>query len=209
VAFEHLGDHLASRAILNCSFIPLRGLLAGSTPRLPLGPNGEMAISSSSLHLSAGAVSELLRGPHRSLTTGVLASTAEVAEGLVLWLAARERAMCSVWASSSPGLSEAVPELFSSPGKWRASLGLLNDGGLALLAWARGNPPAEGTRDDLVVRVFGTPGDTLLERVQAWQAAGRPLDTALTIRAYPHDHPASGEAVLEQRWTRFVLDWNA
>jgi protein-L-isoaspartate(D-aspartate) O-methyltransferase len=209
VAFEHMSDHLASRAILNCSFIPLRGMLAGSTPRVPLGPNGEMAISSASVGLSAGGVSELLAGPYRGLSTGVAATSTEVAEGLVLWLAAREPAMCSIWASASPGLSEAVPELFGSPGKWRASLGLLDAHGLGLLAWAQAHPPADGARDELLVRVFGTPRTQLVERVQAWQATGRPLDSALSIRAYPRDHSASGETVLEQRWTRFVLDWKA
>jgi protein-L-isoaspartate(D-aspartate) O-methyltransferase len=209
VAFEQVGDHLASQTILNCSFIPLRGLLAGSTPRLPLGPNAEVAISSSSVDLPAGGISELLVGPSRAVLTGVLASTAEVAEGLVLWLAAREPAMCSVWASAAPGLSEVVPELFGSPGKWRASLGLVQPTGLALLGWAQAHPRTEGSRDELVVRVFGSPGDDMVERLQAWQAAGRPLDSALSIRAYPRDHPASGEAVVKQRWTRFLLDWNA
>jgi protein-L-isoaspartate(D-aspartate) O-methyltransferase len=208
VAFEQMRDHLASRAILNCSFIPLRGLLAGSAARLPLGPNGEMAISSASLRVSPGRVSELLAGAHRVVFSGVKASTLDVAEGLLLWLAAREPGMCSLWASSTPGAAEAVPELFGSPDKWRASLGLLDDHGLALLAWARGHPPADGTRDELVVRTFGAPGDQLVQRVQAWQAAGRPLDSALSIRAYPRDHWASGQAVIEQRWTRFVLDWS-
>jgi protein-L-isoaspartate(D-aspartate) O-methyltransferase len=208
VAFDQMGDHLASRAILNCSFIPLRGLLAGATPRVPLGPNGEMAISSSFLHLSAGGVTELLSGAHRTVPTGVEVSTAEVAEGLILWLAAREPGMCSIWASASPGVAEVVPELFGSPDKWRASLGLLADNGLALLAWARAHPPADGAGDELVVRMFGTPGYRLVERVQAWHAAGRPLDAGLSIRAYPRDQTASGEAVVEQRWTRFVLDWN-
>jgi protein-L-isoaspartate(D-aspartate) O-methyltransferase len=207
VAFEQMGDHLASRAILNCSFIPLRGVLAGSTPRVPLGPNGELALSSSSSGVSAAVVTELLAGAHRGVPTGVAASIGEVAEGLVLWLAAREPGMCSIWASSAPGLSEAVPELFGSPARWRASLGLLDEHGLALLAWSQAHPPAEGARDELFVRVFGTPGNQLVQRVQAWQAARRPLDSALSIRAYPRDHSASGEAVLEQRWTRFVLDW--
>jgi protein-L-isoaspartate(D-aspartate) O-methyltransferase len=214
VAFEHMGDHLASRGVLNCSFIPLRGVLAGSTPRLALGPSGEMAISlaGSSAAPPAEAIYSFLSGPHTTLASGVRASGGEVAEGLVLWLAARESGMCSLWAGAAPGPAEAVPELFGSPGKWRVSLGLVDWTGIALLGWARGGPPDESGRDELLVRLFGSGpalGEQLVRRLGEWQSAGRPTDASLRMRAYPREQPLpeTTGAVVEQRWTRFVLDW--
>jgi protein-L-isoaspartate(D-aspartate) O-methyltransferase len=214
IAFEQVGDHLASRSVLNCSFIPLRGILAGSSPRMPLGPSGEMAISltPASAGLSPEAIYALVTSPRGRLFSGVRASASEVAEGLVLWLAAHEASMCSVWAAIGPGPGEAVPELFGSPGKWRASLGLVHWTGMALLGWALEQAPDEAGRDELVVRVFGSGlalAERLVERLEAWQAAGRPTDANLRIGAYPREKAplAGGGAVVDQRWTRFLLDW--
>jgi protein-L-isoaspartate(D-aspartate) O-methyltransferase len=211
VAFEHLGDHLASRDVLNCSFIPLRGLLAVGAPRAALGPHGEVAISlpEGRAPLPPESIYRLLGGPTTTLASGVRATIAEVAEGLVLWLAAREPGLCSVWADAGVGAGQGVPELFGSSGKWRASLCLLDSAGLALLAWGAGAPPAGA---ELVVRVAGdgrAAAERLIAGLAAWEAAGRPTDAGLRIRAYRREHvpTPTGTAVIEQRWTRFVLDW--
>ena len=44
----------------------------------------------------------------------------------------------------------------------------------------KGHPPPDGTRDELSLRAFGTPGELLSERLQVWQALGRPLDSWLS-----------------------------
>jgi hypothetical protein len=43
-----------------------------------------------------------------------------------------------------------------------------------------------------------------------WQAAGRPMDMQLQVRAYARDTPhtvAADEIAIDQRWTRLVLNW--
>jgi hypothetical protein len=90
-------------------------------------------------------------------------------------------------------------------------MGLLDNNVVALLAWgSRGQDGFE-----LCVRT-SPAGDALaaelIERVRQWHAAGRPGDADWRIRAYPRDRPivaAPGELVIDERWTRFVLDWRS
>src|SRR5438132_1358144 len=73
IAFTHEGDHLVSDSIRNCSFIPLRGLLAASAPRLPLDVDGGLVLTSTiePLPLSPDAVAALLRAPLQPVESGV------------------------------------------------------------------------------------------------------------------------------------------
>lgn len=204
VGFEHLGDHLVSRGVLNCSFIPLRGLLATPTTRVPLGPNGEVAISLQTSALSQEQLYAMLIGPAWTVASGVRASPGELIDGLVVWLAAHEPGVCHVWAGARPDEQRAVPELFGAPGKWRGSLGLVDQTGLALLGWA------DDHTGELIVRYVGSAealAARLVSRLTAWHAAGRPTDTQLVIRAYPRHQAPPAEALIHQRWTSFALDW--
>jgi protein-L-isoaspartate(D-aspartate) O-methyltransferase len=205
VAFEHLGDHLVSRGVLNCSFIPLRGVLAAAGGRVPLGPNGEMAVGPLGPGVSSAGLYARLTGPARVFASGVSTTPAELAHGLLLWLAAREPSLAHVWANSGPLGQRSVPDLFGESGKWRATLGLVDVTGLALLGWLEDAP------GELAIRASVGAEDLaehLRARLQDWHAHGRPMDDQLQIRAYPRDHqPVTGQAVIHQRWTTFALDW--
>ena len=51
----------------------------------------------------------------------------------------------------------------------------------------------------------------LRAQVNAWDAAGRPTNEGLSIRAYPSnsDYTASKhEAIIQRRWTQIVLGWH-
>ncbi|HYY89840.1 MAG TPA: methyltransferase, FxLD system [Chloroflexota bacterium] len=212
LAFEAAGDHLVTRSVSNCSFIQLRGALAGAARRVPIGPAGEVVIGMSERAQTPSdqEIYAWLRGPARTRPSGVAANPGEVANGLVIWLAGHEPGVCSVWSDAGAGEAHGVPELFGMPGKWRASLGLLDASGVALLAWSTEPPSLPGQRE-LVVRVTehaDALAEHLIDRLQTWDTSGRPTDSALTIRAYPRqDTQPRGEAVIRQQWTDFVLEW--
>ncbi len=87
--------------------------------------------------------------------------------------------------------------------------------GLALLATTgpRQNREGEPTRYALAVRCYGASLDQaerLRERLVAWDAAGRPNDRGLRVRACPAAsavEPLGPGAVLTRRWSRLVVDW--
>ena len=88
VAFVSAGDHLVSDSVRNCSFIPLRGLLASGTLRIPLDPQGARVLTGveEPLPLTAEAIVALLRAPARAWPSGVTTNLKDLREGLHLWL---------------------------------------------------------------------------------------------------------------------------
>jgi protein-L-isoaspartate(D-aspartate) O-methyltransferase len=225
VAFQAVDGYLESVSVHCCSFIPLRGELAPATARLPVGPEGGivLGVHDSGWLASWGepgsleaAVYEVLSGPSEELPTGVSASGFEVGDGLGLWLALREERVCTVWADTSEQSVRLVPPLLGQPGRWHASIGLVGERGLALLA--RPAPPEADDEEqppvrEVVVRAYGE-GRALAERLRAelveWDAVGRPNDRGLRVRAYPPSTPpAAGEAavVIDRPHCRLVVDW--
>jgi hypothetical protein len=67
----------------------------------------------------------------------------------------------------------------------------------------------------LFVRQFGSDesiAGRLITQIQAWDDAGRPSPEGMLIRAYPKDFeysPSEGEFLVENRWTKLVLEWSA
>jgi hypothetical protein len=139
-------------------------------------------------------------------STEVQAAPDDVRQGLQLWIAAHDAAICSLWAEVN---TRVLPDLFGQVERFRGTLGLLDEQALAVLAW----------RDEHLHQgelcVWAAPGarataERLVQHVQSWAEHGRPLDAALTIRAFARDAvPPIGprETVISQRWTVFVLSW--
>jgi protein-L-isoaspartate(D-aspartate) O-methyltransferase len=207
--FASAGDHLVSDSVRNCSFIPLRGLLASGTLRVPLDQHGARVLTGvdEPLPLAAEAIVALLRAPLRAWPSGVSTNLKELREGLHLWLVTHQRGICSLWGGKR------VPDLFGAQDGTdiHGTLCVLDAGlqSLALLAWADRSERA----GELVIQA-PTGADDLAGRMQhllqQWAAAGRPMDGDLQIRAYPRGScplPAIDEVVVEQRWSRFVLNW--
>jgi protein-L-isoaspartate(D-aspartate) O-methyltransferase len=124
-----------------------------------------------------------------------------VRNGLQLWLAGHEPGVCSLWAESS---IDGVPDLFGQAERFRATLGVLVGGMLAVLAWSRSG-------DELCAQASAggeSVAGRLCDHVRAWHAAGRPTDAQLHIAAFPREAPRQpGETEVEERWARFVLRW--
>jgi hypothetical protein len=209
VAFIIEADHLVSRSLRNCSFIPLRGLLGVGAPRIALDSQATRVLSGAEepLPLPITAIAALLDAPLRELPTGVWTSLEELREGLHLWLVGHLANVYTLWGGGQ------VPDLFRLPERLaaRGTLCILDASGpgLALLAWSD-----ESVRDG-ELSVLAPGGSQPLARevmrlVQAWVVAGRPTDAEAEIRAYPRASAhslAPGEVAIDQRWTRFVVTW--
>jgi protein-L-isoaspartate(D-aspartate) O-methyltransferase len=216
VAFVPMGDHLRSASVRGCGFMPLRGLMAlnaqaGATRRdnalaITTGQD-DVEIDASGGSIALEAVAASLAAPAATWPSGVQMANVEKLRGLELWLATHDDASCTVW--GAPDSGSPVPDLVGQPDRVRATFGLCDPTGVAVLAWCddarasahlcvRAAAPAE----HLAAR--------LLQHVQSWNAAGQPADGTLQIRAYPHPTPAPvppGAVALPQRWTTFVLRW--
>lgn len=208
VAFVSEGDCLVSQSLRNCSFIPMRGLLSIGWPRIALDADGSRVLAGGDgpLPLSPDAIGALLLAPFRVLRTGVAISPEELREGLQLWLVANQPNVYTLWGARD------VPDLFQLPERMgaRGTLCVMDSSdGLALLAWAD-----EGVRGG-ELSVLIPPGcEPLAARLQhllrQWDELDRPSDAQAEIRACsrPAAPPARiGEAVVDQRWTRFTLSW--
>jgi protein-L-isoaspartate(D-aspartate) O-methyltransferase len=221
IAFEPADGHLASISIMDCGFMRLRGAFAvPEETSLKLGPEPGLQVSFTRERVQdAEAIYRLLSGPAHDLATGVVAKPDEIWGGLSLWLATREPALCNLSAEGDLANSGIVPYLFGWNGHHtvRATSGVLDEAGLAVLMQPRGQPPAPDAPNDaafeLFVRSFGSSdaaAQRLIDQVVAWDAAGRPATWQLEIRAYPHDScyvPLAGEVIIPKRWTRLVLSW--
>jgi len=210
VAFASAGDHLASDSVRNCSFIPLRGVLAPGTLRIALDPEGGRVLTGvdEPPPVAAEAIAALLRAPARSRPSGVSTNFQELRDGLHLWLVTHLRGICTLWGGKQ------VPDLLGSADGTdvHGTLCALDAKRqtLVLLAWAN----AAAHAGEIVIQM-PIGADEVAERVRdslhAWQAAGRPMDGDLQIRAYPRaagPSPTADEVILDQRWSRFVLSWS-
>jgi protein-L-isoaspartate(D-aspartate) O-methyltransferase len=206
---EHGREHLASISVSSCSFMRLRGALAGPEGYLPLGPTSEfsLGLEDRSAVDPAWAYRQL-SGPFQELSVPAATSTIEVWTSLTLWLALRHPGFCTLHAE---GVLASAPRL-SGQGSSRFTCGLIDEHGFALLA----HPEPGETVDNLqplAIRVYG-PTETLARElaasIAAWDATGRPGDDRLRLRVdpLPTDRaPDAGETTLDKRWTRVAVRW--
>ncbi len=127
--------------------------------------------------------------------TGVSAHRWETS-GLHLWLAVHQANVYAVWPRErEPGESSA-----------RSSLCILDSESLVMLGRADAS-------DELVIATPGewTPlADRVLTLLRDWEAASRPTDADLQVRAYERGHAPPlqpAEVRIDQRGTTFVLRW--
>jgi protein-L-isoaspartate(D-aspartate) O-methyltransferase len=222
VAFERGDGSLVSVAVEDCGFITLRGAFAGPERYAQLGsePGLYVSIEDRSL-VDAEAVYRLLMGPTRDLPTSVRVTLREIWGGLSLWLALHEPNFCGLGAQGAVAERGIIPDLFGFSNKSSSTVGLLGEHGLCVLMPSSQKASklptqciaADPSAFELSVRSFGS-GDTLaqrlIEQITAWNAAGRPSNKGLYIRAFPLNTdyvPSENETTIPKRWTRLVLNW--
>jgi protein-L-isoaspartate(D-aspartate) O-methyltransferase len=236
VAFARAGPaRWTSRSLAPCGFMRMRGSLAGPERIVTLAPglhvtlpDGVMQPGPQHPDVDGEELASVLAGPSVVHETGVSAGPAEVFWELGLWLATREPRACRVDEEGPAGPARAertgpggrtgpAGRLGHAPLRgrgWRATVGLLDAGSIALLN-ATADPAGETSGPlTLVAAGFG-PGASelaadLAAHARAWDAAGRPGVAGLRVDAYPR--PVTGEPalgpgalVLERVFTRFAV----
>ena len=220
VAFARRDDHLESRSVCDCGFMPLHGAMAHRDGHHPLpGLPGVAVDTRPGLGVDAEAVARALAQPGPVLDTGVRVTAAEVAGSLQRWLAFRERGQARLGCTGTPEeiARSVVPAVLEFPldeiRRHRATMILLGTGALAALD--RGDRDGPDTADvaapwPLVGRGFGSAPsgvERLVDLVRAWDAAGRPT-TEVRIVAYQGAEPPpvpSGAFVERAGHTAFVV----
>ncbi|MGK7875651.1 MAG: methyltransferase, FxLD system [Xenococcaceae cyanobacterium] len=220
VAFKQTNGHLVSTSVVYCGFMPLRGDCAKPSHLVKLGPHPGLTLEMETPPpVDAETLYGWLTGPCRDLPAPIQVTLDEIMVGLRFWLALQQDGLCELNAEGDLAERELVPELFriSSQNKPRSTLGLLGETSLCALMGL----PAEflsGEESDIFqpftlwVRSFGsdeTLATQLIEQIVAWDSHGRPSLRGLRLRAYKQGSdyaPSVGEAVIDKRWTRLVLD---
>ena len=223
VAFGKTATSLESLSLQPCGFMPLQGSFAAERPHeVQLGT--EPGLTFSLDHegtVDAQAVYALLTGPSRDLGTDITVTARELVSGLGPWITLNESHSCGLGARKSWLSGDRVP-LVLGQGDQFGSTGGLIDGTerLALLARPPDRPlpeklPAKEPPIPLRVISYG-PDDALAERliqqVQAWDKARRPMIDQARITAYPRGanlSPSAGDYVLVKPSVQFVVRWEA
>ena len=221
IAFDKTGDQLESASVKDCGFMPLRGDFARPLEYIPLGPDPGLVVSvDDPIKVDGEVVYRLLSGPSEYAPTGIYATPGEVMfGGLALWLSLHEPGFCVLSAEDQMADRGIVPGLMELSGEWRRcwTNGLLGDEGLCVFA----RPPDHSSSEqpgvpqafELYLQGYGSwteHAERLIQQVRRWEAAGRPANDRIRLRAYPIDTdylPSAGEVVVRKRWTQLVLDW--
>jgi protein-L-isoaspartate(D-aspartate) O-methyltransferase len=231
VLFAPADDHLASVSVRGGWFMMLRGAHAGAEARVALGPDSGLELRADGPpSLDPDALGRLLAGPGRDSPIGVRAGVSEFWGGLLLWLGLHEPSLCEIVAYPESAVADAQRWPLRHSSSSRSAVGLVEDGGLALLigptdAASDAVPMDRSEPSDLHVRGYGSADRVvrrLIDQVVAWDAAGRKSGEGLRICAYPADErpvrsapdsncgqdpwPAA-TVVIEKRRTRLVIDW--
>jgi protein-L-isoaspartate(D-aspartate) O-methyltransferase len=195
----------------------MRGSLAGPERVVALAPGLSLLLPDGTPpghpDLDAPALGALLAGPPVAHPTGVRVTgpaSAQVFWGLGLWLAAHEPRSCRLGEERSAS-AWLIRAPLRGPG-WQSTLGLLDAGGLAILASA-----AESDRPGLVTLDavgFGPHAARLAAEltahVQAWGEAGQPGIAGLHVDAYPRSaaddaRPIADALTMERPGMRFAV----
>lgn len=216
VAFEREDDHLVSVSVRDGGFMPLRGALAFPPTLVPLEPEAGLFMALAQPRVvEAQQMRTMLSGPYTNWETAVEVRQEDLEIGLFFWLTIGNPTACGIIARGSDAEQPAIPFPLTRGRDFRATIGLLEDDGLAILAnAARPAEQDQGVDLRLVVRGFGRnqqPAQRLIELLRAWEAAGRPSSAGLRLRIYPRDAgpdaPHEG-LMIDKPASRIVLDWD-
>ena len=203
VAFQRTGDHLESRSVCDCGFMPLQGTMAQRDGHFPIPGHPGVAVDTGRGLADVEVVGRTLLLPSPVVDIGVRATPAEVLGSLRRWLAFREPALARL---SCTGTAEdvarsAVPDLLEIPldrsRRHRETPVLIDKSGLAALDRTnrgQAGTPGPDDRCPLGVRAFGSaaprrPSRRVDQGVGFGGAAG---DRSGTDRGLPRLRSRSG-----------------
>ncbi|WP_193318858.1 methyltransferase, FxLD system [Nonomuraea phyllanthi] len=199
VAMERDGDHWASRSVVPCGFMRMRGPFAGPEEVVVLRRDPDLMLSLPERREIGDVLAALDSVPVEVAVEGMEPRHAASA---MLWLALHEPRACALSGKLGRG--------------YGMSIGLVDGDGIALLGpegshLARGQDPSGR---GLAAQGHGTGGAELAAalagHLRAWDEAGRPGMDTLHVKAYPDPDVAAGEGtVMRRRHTTLVVDFGA
>lgn len=206
VAFDKQGDVLTSASIEPCGFMPLRGAFAMTRTRVALPGATRALVMTADPEVRGERLATFLAMPDEVIATGV--GREPESEGrLGLWLALHDAGAIRIFTEGADSVLTGIPALFTRPGRYAGTLGLVDREGLALLAPA---PNAHGG-GELMVHGFGrgAPVARLTGLVRNWHDAGHPGPRGLQIIARPAgaDNAPNTGTVVDTQFTRYAVHW--
>jgi protein-L-isoaspartate(D-aspartate) O-methyltransferase len=205
VAFEREDGHWASRSVVPCGFMRLRGALAGPEQVVVLDQTSRLMLSvPDARDIDRDGVRAALTDTPVVYATGVVGDGVDAFGGLGVWLAVTAPQPCVV-SDEHRGLAALDGAQVNKEG-FRASWGIVDGASIAFLA----RRIVANASSELDVHGFGPDGDRLavdlVTRVRAWDSAGRTPANRLRVAAYPRNTTASsGGVVLDKVHTRLVV----
>jgi protein-L-isoaspartate(D-aspartate) O-methyltransferase len=220
IAFTPVKDHLESRSVRACGFVGLRGAFAEADTLVQLSPElNQLTLRLGEARpIDAQTVYALLQSPAQDIRLPISFQAQEPFFRPGYWLALHEPQFCMLNASGPTAEQGIIPSLSLFPGKSATTIGLLTENALSVLmrqptpTSADTIPPPESY--NLYIRSFGSAdllAQQLKKQIMAWDAAGRPAEQQLHVRAYPQDASCNFKAsdiVITKRWTKFVYSWH-
>ncbi len=197
-----------------CSFMPLRGLLAGTWTEAPLPSDPDFLLGLDAERdraIDLAAIAAWLRGPSRDLPTEVWATPREVLSSLGLWLAIHEQGYCTISARDKPDshdlrddedevanrdLARGLPVIRGAQ-RLRGSHGVLAERGLCLLTLTQ--RPVE--------RASGDPDKSGREGQETGQSGGDAF-AIVGVRAYGDEAAVNGVNGIAARVAARIVAWD-
>jgi protein-L-isoaspartate(D-aspartate) O-methyltransferase len=204
VALEREDGHWASRSLVSCGFMRLRGELAGPEQIHVLDRATGLALAMpDGREVDAGVGTALTATPVIH-STGVVSIGADAFGGLGPWLAVRQPRSCFL--SDEDSGSAVLRQALSQALGFRATFGILDGASVAVL----GRRAVAEASSELEAHGYGADGDRLAAdlaaEVRAWDAAGRPTTERLHIAAYPANTADVDDGiVIDKANTRLVI----
>lgn len=222
-AFEKRGAEMVSVSLANCGFMPLQGSF-GRLPVLTRIAEGIQVICPVDCGLEGAALEVLLAQQAETLPVGLRIKGEELWAGVFSWLAVRAPdRVCSLTAldEALSALEKPLPALQAPLMHFPSVyLGAENTGlwlllpapsGGSLLRHAPGEESPDGFALEVLALGDGLPAAReLVGLLRAWDAAGRPRQDQLSIRAVDAAsvaQPQAGEFLLERPWTKFMVGY--
>jgi len=197
-----------------CSFMPLRGSLAGAWTEAPLPSDPDFLLGLDAERdraIDLAAIAAWLRGPSRDLPTEVWATPREVLSSLGLWLAIHEQGYCTISARDKPDsrdlrddedeatnrdLARGLPVIRGAQ-RLRGSHGVLAEHGLCLLTLTQ--RPVE--------RAFGDPDKSGREGQETGQFGGDAF-AIVGVRTYGDEAAVNGANGIAARVAARIVAWD-
>jgi protein-L-isoaspartate(D-aspartate) O-methyltransferase len=209
VALERRDGHWASRSVVPCGFMRLRGAFAGPEQvRMLDRDTGLLLAVPDDRPIDDAGIRAVLGGPSVRRGTGVVVSGSELFGGLRLWLAVTDERTCALSDEDrgSPVLERAPMRMRG----FRATGGILDGASIAVF----GCRSVDDGMLELDAYGHGPDGGRLAadlaDQTRAWAAAGRPDCERWRITAYPRNAPVpDGGIVIDKAHTRLRLDRTA